>query len=253
MNKFWTLCLLFILGTVFYFFVFLQWYLVSSTWLFVLIVIFFVFMSFASSAFETAFSTASTDSRIQQAIATEAKIIAQRFNKFDRIVLEGRSIEQFDAAEKRELAQTQRAKRRLERKEGSLGEEERSLYVGTFASLSVFLNIALAASLPYAMATNVETIAPIKFSFISWIEGSQDGLKFVWKELDLSGNKTLVFFASAFPILIFGKILPKEVGIVFCHFFAYKLNAVARALVWLFGVIPLGMRWPIGLLRKYRD
>jgi CBS domain containing-hemolysin-like protein len=210
-----------------------------------------VVLSFFSSAIETAFSTAHTDRRIQQALEKEAGAIAERYNQFDEIVRSGVSIEQFDAGQKKSLAKLERDNRIFKRKRASLEEASRSVFVGTFASLSVFLNIALAASLPYALVKSPTVVKPIGFKVITSLTFTENGIGVVWSQLDMSGQKMLVFFASAFPILVFGKVLPKEIGALFNHFFAYRMNKVARGLVNVFGFIPKALKWPLEALRGH--
>lgn len=244
---------LFILMTAFLFwlFVYQQWYLVSSGALFVTLIFAFVVLSFFSSAIETAFSTAHTDKSIQVALDRETASIGERYNVYDEMVRAGTSISNLDKTQRRELAKIEKDDRRLRRKRASLEESSRSIYVGTFATLSTFLNVALAAALPYALVNSTVPVTPIGLDFVYWVSPTPTGLNWVWGHLDLSGQKVLVFFASSFPILVFGKVLPKEIGALFNYYFAYKLNFVARAFVRVVGFIPAAFRWPLDWLRAH--
>lgn len=250
MRLFWLIVFVAATTIIFYVFVFQQWYLVASTGGFITLVLIFAVLSFFSSAIETAFSSAHTDKRIQEQLATDAEEIAKRYEKFDNLIREGTSLVQFSASQRRELKKLERADRRFKRKRASLEEASRSLYVGTFTSLSVFLNIALTAMLPYAMVSQPQQIDPIGFSFVKWFYATPEGIKFVWASIDASGQKVLIFCASAFPILVFGKIVPKEFGALFNYFFAYRLNWWARKAVIAIGIIPMGLQLPLSAIRK---
>lgn len=251
MGRRWLLGFVAATGLIFYVFVYGQWYLVSSTWGFIGLVALFVSLSFFSSAIETAFSTAHIDRRIQEALERDAGAIAERYNVFDELVRSGTSIEQFDSVQRKLLDKLERDEKRFKRKRASLEEGSRSVYVGTFASLSVFLNIALAASLPYALVTSPTVLKSIGFNIVTSIQFTSGGINWISSNVDVGGQKVLVFFASAFPILVFGKVLPKEIGALFNHFFAYRVNGVARGLVLVFGFIPKALKWPLAILRRH--
>lgn len=249
MNLKWLIFFLIGVSALFYIFVFGQWYMVSSTQMFVLIVISFVGFSFYSSASEAAFSTAHTDTRIQEALAGEAEEIANRYNTFQEVINEI-GLQNLNDSQKKCLRTIDRDNNRLRRKSASLDQSSRAVYVGTFASLSVFLNIALAACLPLALSSAPMEVKGVVMSIpYPYVFG--ESLRIAWVDLDLSGQKTLVFFASAFPILVFGKVIPKEVGILFNTFFAYRLNFLAQWLVFFFGFIPKAMSGPLILIRRF--
>jgi ABC-type multidrug transport system fused ATPase/permease subunit len=234
---------------VFYFFVFQQWHFVSSTAMFLLLVFVFVVLSFLSSAFETAFSTAHTDRRIQESIEDEVGKLALRYSQIDEVIRSGQSIEALSGSQRKELRRLDKMAKKLKRKRTSLEEESRAIYVGSFASLSVFLNIALAALLPFALQDSTIAESVISLNYISSLGFSGNAITYTWSSIELGGQKTLIFFASAFPILIFGKIVPKEIGIVFNHLFAFRFNRLARVIVAVVGFIPKGMSWPLNVLR----
>lgn len=248
MNIKWLIVFILGVSALFYIFVFGQWYMVSSTHMFVLIVITFVGLSFYSSASEAAFSTAHTDTRIQEALAGESEAIANRYNKFEEVINEF-GLQNLNKEQKKRLRNIDRDNEKLRKKTDSLDQSSRAVYVGTFASLSVFLNIALAACLPLALSSAPMEVKSVVIS-IPYPYVSGESLRIAWIDLDLSGQKTLVFFASAFPILVFGKVIPKEVGVLFNKFFAYRLNSLAQWLVFLFGFIPKAMSGPLMLIRR---
>ncbi len=251
MGRFSVFLFLGVIAYIFYIFVYQQWYLVSSTFGFVTLILVFVVFSFMSSAIETAFSTAHTDRNIQEALERDAAALAQRYDQLNDFVRNGSGIENFDREQRKLLGKLDRTNYRFKLKRESLEEASRSVYVGTFASLSVFLNIALAAALPYALVVSPSLIKPIGFNFISSLSLMEDGVKYTWSHIDLSGQKILVFFASSFPILVFGKVLPKEIGSLFNYTFAYRLNFIAIITVKVFGVIPRTLSWPLARLRNY--
>lgn len=248
MNIKWLIFFVLSVAALFYIFVFNQWYMVSSTPTFVSVVIIFVGLSFYSSASEAAFSTAHTDTKIQKALAGDSEVIANKYNDFQNTINEV-GLGNLDEKQKNLLKRIDRENIKLRKKIESLDESSRAIYVGTFASLSVFLNIALAACLPLALVSTMTEakgiIVGIPYPYIF-----EESLRISWFSLDLSGQKTLVFFASAFPILVFGKVIPKEVGVLFNMLFAYRLNSLAQWLVFFFGFIPKAMSGPLALIRK---
>lgn len=248
MNIKWLIFFIFGVAALFYIFVFGQWYMVSSTQMFVWIVITFVGFSFYSSASEAAFSTANTDTEIQKALAGESEGIANRYNAFQEIINKF-GLQNLDKEQKKCLRNIDRDNEKLKKKIESLDQSSRAVYVGTFASLSVFLNIALAACLPLALSSAPVEVTSVVIS-IPYPYVIEESLRITWIDVDVSGQKTLVFFASAFPILVFGKVIPKEVGVLFNMFFAYRLNASAQWLVFFLGFIPKAMSGPLILIRR---
>ncbi len=258
MNKLWFLLFVVVVAALCYYLVIEQWYLISSTRLFIVMVVMFVSLSFYCSASEAAFAKAHTDERIQASLDDEAANIAKRYSKTEDLI-QSVGLEKLNREQKKNYKLTERDNKKLKHKRDSLDETSRAIYVGTFASLSVFLNIALAAILPLAMVASPDSIKPIivhiplpDASVAETKPGASSGgiqVYVQWLVVDLSGKKILVFLASALPILIFGKIIPKEVGSLFHYTFAYRLNRVARMLVKIFGFIPQAMSWPLGGLR----
>ncbi|QFU07178.1 hypothetical protein PARPLA_00878 [Rhodobacteraceae bacterium THAF1] len=246
MKFFWLLLFTVVTCGVFYVFVHGQWYLVSSTKLFVALIVIFVGLSFFASASETAFSTAHTDVRIQEALREEFEGVAARYNDFEEVI-RNVGLQNLDKHQKRKWMRVERDQRKLKRKEDSLGETSRAVYVGSFASLSVFLNIALAACLPFALVSDPGSV-PLMISTPYPVVGNAS-LSYEWLQLDIGGQQVLIFFASAFPILVLGKVVPKEIGAIFNMFFAYRMNPVARKVAFVMGPIPKAMSWPLELLR----
>jgi len=249
MKKLWLITFVCLVSAMCYYLVFEQWYLVSSTGLFVVLVLVFVSLSFYCSASETAFATAHTDKRIQAKLSDETEEIAVRYSNFEEIIRE-QGLKNLSKGQWKIYERIEKDNNRLQLKSASLDETSRAIYVGSFASISVFLNVALAAFLPIAMVAQTVPLLPIELYVPHPIITTSE-IKFdlALATFDISGRKTLVFLASAFPILILGKVVPKEVGALFNMFFAYRLNWLARPLVAIFWVFPATMSGPLKLLR----
>jgi CBS domain containing-hemolysin-like protein len=132
----------------------------------------------------------------------------------------------------------------------SLFREGTKRYVGALAALSVFLNAALASFLPFLMVSNpqVELALPWIGSLFLNPEGESIcnyGAILCSQEIDISSQKLFVFVASSIPILVFGKILPKYVGLCYPHFYSIYFNSIARIANSCMGWVSRGVTAPV--------
>ena len=139
--------------------------------------------------------------------------------------------------------------KKLELMEYSISEEGRGVTVGSFAALSVFLNVAITAFLPFALK-GCDPIDKVGLFYpkISTFNGSNP-IYITIGYLDLSGEKLFTFAIVAVPLLLFGKILPKEIGAIHYKFFSLKWNWFARQTIRIIGWLPSGTLWLISILK----
>lgn len=210
-----------------WFFVYRQWHIVTDALGFWFLVGGLVGLAFLFSAVEAGFSVSSKDGSVSEAINPDLAAIAGEWTK-----LSEKSGKDIDALSHRE----RRRRNRLERRRTRLSERRRVLLmsggrridtVGSLSALSVFANTALAAFLP----TFVESTGTL----------SALGLEF-------ESSKALIFVASALPIIYFGKIIPKTIGLQFPAIFAYRLFPVGKASFYIIGWMPRGLNWLLGKL-----
>lgn len=114
--------------------------------------------------------------------------------------------------------------------------------VGTFATVSVLLNTALAVFMPLALqdATNADVVT-LYIPNLSW-----DGQSLTpnFREIDLSGKFFFNFVIVSLPLLALGKIVPKQVGMKNYKFFAVRLNFIGRFFLLTIGWVSAGMLRP---------
>lgn len=84
----------------------------------------------------------------------------------------------------------------------------------------------------------------VGITYLSPVPGDAGAYIFDWQYWDLTSGKIFVFVLVSLPLLMFGKIVPKEIGSRQYRFFAIKLNWVARQTVRLLGWLPAGSLWP---------
>ncbi len=245
----WTTVLCIVLGLLFYTFVFLQRPLISDIFGFLFIIITLVAFSFLVSAMEAAFSKAHLNSEIQQLIDHERNRHRTEYDQIYTYINEnGHAL--MPPNLRKQFRDLQKKTDVIEEKEKSLQSHGRSLYIGSLASLSVFLNISIAILLPRTLiSTPLTNLVEIPIPILSHtLNPFNISLSLQW--IDITGSKTLIFVCSTIPVLILGKIIPKEIGAHKDIFFAYKLNRLARGIVFVFGPITKGLVWPIGLFTK---
>lgn len=130
-----------------------------------------------------------------------------------------------------------RVLKRLVARSDTLSAGSRDDFVGAFACASVFLNTALVAFFPIALASQPQmtglTQLIAKHNQLSWLA-------------QFAGSKSLTFVATTLLILIFGKIFPKMIGFAFPYVFTYRLGRLADVVHFLFGWIPRGIKFPLG-------
>lgn len=218
---------------------------------FIWMIVIFIALSFLSSAMESAFSGASLSDSLGEVETDQKRKRASLYEPIDKIVQQSGTLASLNDDEKQQLKKAQKFDSALERKLKSWSKNERAIFVGTFASLSVFLNTALTAFLSYAFFKAYTTDA-IPFYYPAETKWEDNKFIFIFSNIDLGGSKSLVFVASSLPILIFGKIIPKEVGARYDVFFAHHLNSVAIICVRIIGWLPSSLLWPINKVSDKR-
>jgi hypothetical protein len=209
--------------------------------LFLILLISLLTASYFSSAMEAAFSVGYKDEIIVDALITEDAILSERYEKQVRDRLPRSGEEPFTYAHVRAVKRHHRTIRKFTEKELSLSENGRSVYVGSLAALSVFLNTALVAFLPAAInSTGITDRIGLPYPTAT-LNGA--ALEFGSGFLDLTGEKLFIFVAVSLPVLIVGKIVPKHFGMNNPFFYAYRLNWAARLVRRMLGWLSVGSMW----------
>ena len=221
------LCFVFLVATTLaltYVFVYRQWHLVEDSFGFAILVIVLIGLAFLFSSVEAGFSVSNRDPSVSDALNPELAALAQQFAPLAEKGAGG-----IDALTPKE----RRHRNRLERRSENLAEMRRILLgnsgrridiVGSLSALSVIVNTALAAFLPGFLASSTPFGLPLGAG-------------------ELDGGKMLIFVGSALPIIYFGKIIPKTVGLKFPVRFAYRLYRVGNFSFFLIGWMPRGLNW----------
>lgn len=190
-----------------------------------------IILSFLTAATEAAFSRASRDESISQYFdryEVDAIVRQSHANKlFMQKVADGK------------FSIFQRIRRfRIERKiqknkviKRSLDEENATRYVGALASLGVFLNSGIASFLPVTMLKNPDVLYSLNI--------------FDYASFSLEKQIVFVFVSSSLPLLIFGKIVPKALGLSYPQFFGINFNFIARIANVSFGWMAKGVVAPL--------
>jgi hypothetical protein len=233
------LFLIAVLAALFYLFVWKQWALVASPAAFFFLVFLLIFIAFCASASEAAF-TLVTGSEAFAAIFAE---ITKRQNE---LASELAPIDEKDSIHLSSEEEKQRGKilaksRRLGIKRRALNGEMRDEFVGALSAFSVFLNTALAAFLPFTLiGTSNSPLIRIPYLFATF---ENQKLVVTSAEYALVAPGLLIFFSSAIPVLILGKIVPKMVGFRNPKFFAYDHYWFGRCIHITLGWIAIGAKW----------
>ena len=209
-----------------YFFVFRSVGLIENDLAFWGLGLILIFVSFILSAVEAGFSSAPGEKRIATELTQLLSEKALKVHESDAEVHEAGAIEQSFAA-RRKCGAALRSWHRVKAKQKNLDGSGRAQVVGALSALNVISNTALATFLPAFLVHAVATDAP--------------GQAYV------SPEKMLIFISSALPILYFGKIIPKMVGLRYPYVWAYRAYWIGWASNRLIGWIPRGLIY--GLIR----
>lgn len=225
-----------------YVFIYKQVAIIESPIAFISLVVVLIIASFVSSAVEAAFSVASDKQDISEKVKEDLKSSAEKFSPLDAKIAKFGSAALSDA-EQRQWNVYMKQNRKAQKIARSLDGTEKNVYVGSLATLSVFLNTSLAAFLPYTLSSHsYQKLVVIPYPTLKIADSD---LKIVWESFDATGEKTLVFIAASVPILILGKIIPKLLGIRHYYFFSYRCNFLGRVPRNVFGWITLAVKWPL--------
>ena len=222
--------------------------LISNIYSFWTIFVILLIASFFSSAMEAALSVASKHPDILQEVKSLLlDELEKRNSKLEEIKTDKSSI--LSGSHNKSLNKLKDTSKKFELMEYSISEEGRGVTVGSFAALSVFLNVAITAFLPFALhgCSPIERVG-IFYPKISSFDTSKP-IYLIFGYLDLSGEKIFTFAIVAIPLLLLGKILPKEIGAVHYKFFSLKCNWFARQTIRVLGWLPSGTLWLISKLK----
>lgn len=234
-----------------------QWGFVANWYAFVAIVLVLLGLSFLSSAIEAAIPLAKDDPETRDRIAKEKREIAQE---------EERLSQEKKDAKSRGLTRDLKAIVRKTRKQDNRllysqekwlvlsGNGIRELYIGSLAAFSVFSNAALVAFLPLALVDIaepgfIEIRVPTLSSAANALE-AQGGSKIESWSMDLSSRPVFVFLVVSFPILIFGKILPKTLAQRRPYIFACGCFRFAWLCENVFSVVVQAIRWVLNVFHR---
>lgn len=206
----------------------------------------FVGFSFWSSAMEAAFSTINS---AQNEFAKEALTkLLKHYEDLTALVQPVANGELIDTDVEKALEIKTRDGRRLKAKHRMASGVDRTEIVGAFASLSAILNLSLGIVLPFALIDQIPPTLIVDLSLIHNAMAKVLVTPFVPPTVDLTSQKALIFVATTLPILIFGKILPKTIGLVFAGWWISHFAGIARVVQVSLGWISLGATAP---LEKY--
>jgi len=209
-------------------FVHQQWHLVSDPVGFWSLIVVLIALAFLFSSVEAGFSVSNRDQSVSIAINPELARLAEEWSSL--AAKAGSDIHKLTGKERRR-------RNRLEARSTHLAKRRRILLadagrridiVGSLSALSVIVNTALAAFLPTFLD---ETGAGTLLGY------------------DFEAAKTLIFVASALPIIYFGKIIPKTIGLSNPSWFAYRLYRVGEASFFIIGWMPRGLNWALAKIR----
>jgi ABC-type multidrug transport system fused ATPase/permease subunit len=239
------LFLIAVLTPLFYVIVWKQWALVASPAVFCLLIVVLILVAFFASAIEAAF-TVVTSSPAYKEIFEE---ITEKQNQL------AANLEPIDMKESLSLSSDEEKTRskilskskRLGIKRRALNGEMRDEFVGALSAFSVFLNTGLAAFLPFTVVNSFAS--PLINVPYPLVTVGNDGVLFSVSNYGFVAPKLLIFFASAIPVLILGKIIPKMVGFRYPRM-AYKFYWFGRGIHFALGWIAIGAKWPLLLQIK---
>lgn len=215
-----------------YIFVYLQYDLIEYPFEFWFLIIILVIFSFWSSATEAAFSRVDDGTDLGDRAQRELNEVIGKIEKYDQ-----KGTLNLNKSEIKDRSRlTSKAKRKTKKQQvmNGLGKSE---IVGSLSSLSLLLNLGLVTALNSVVLSRVMggdllcIPTPELFSNSLAICNNATLARFYsglshYVGLDhffeFTSDKALVFFASSVPILIFGKIIPKMVGLKNQEFFAYR-------------------------------
>ena len=226
------LVLVLIMMIVGYVFIWMQASLIADLLLFWALICFLITTAFWASATEAAFSLAPTRGEILQAVSQEFLGFATKLEPIDQAIATSGS-HMLSPQQEKTRGRLLRKIKRVTVKRRALDGTERDEYVGSLSAFSVFLNAGLTAFLPLSL---VDAIAKEETTNIL-VLGAWD--------FTFPNSKILVFVASALPVLLLGKMIPKMIGFRYPMFFAYRMFWFGRAVKFVLGWIALGVRWPI--------
>jgi CBS domain containing-hemolysin-like protein len=229
-----------VLGILFYVLVWRQWVLVTSPGVFCLLILVLILVAFFASAIEAAF-TVVTNSEAYK------RIFAEITTKQNQLAAQLEPIDQKDSLslskdEEKTRSRILSESKRLGIKRRALNGEMRDEFVGALSAFSVFLNTGLAAFLPFTLMTSSSSpLIHIPYPVSTF---GNEGLLVSISTYEFVAPKLLIFFSSAIPVLILGKIIPKMVGFR-NPYIAYKYYLFGRCIHIAFGWIAIGAKWPL--------
>jgi hypothetical protein len=220
---------------------------ISDSVLFWAIVLGLVVSSFISTVMEAAFSTVTSSSNAFALAVTNE--IVQHYQERSDFQASLPAVP--SRAESKKLQAMHKTSRRLRAKHRLASGIDRSAIVGAFATLSVFLNSAIAIFLPLSMFASKSSLLVLPVpSQVATPACQYLGYLCQVTQLDLTNQKTFLIATSTIPILILGKIIPKAIGMNFPSPWLTKLSWLAPMVVVLFGWISLGCVWFFDRFRK---
>jgi uncharacterized membrane protein (DUF106 family) len=223
-----------------YFFAVLQFSFVASPATFWAIICALIVSSFISTVMEAAFSTITTDEN-----SFAAGISAEMDEVFEkRSHLEGALSFVPTRAQSKEMQRLHKKSRKLKSKHRLASGIDRSAIVGSFATLSVFLNTSIAIFLPLSMQRGVGQLLTIPVpSAVEHMACTIGKIGCGVTGLDLTSEKLFLLATSTIPLLILGKIVPKAIGMNFPSPWLTRLSWLAPVVMMSFGWISVGCGW----------
>lgn len=204
--------------------------------------------SFMSSAIEASYSGKASHSDPNSPFSEEfANYKTKQAGKITELVEQASEAEAGSKQAIKIHNKLKRLKRKLDEVERSLSGERRSVYVGTFATVSLFLNTALVAFLPIAMVEPQTQISALTIShpIVHMDEHCADGMLICGSVGEMAAQsivtqKVFLFVAVSIPLLLLGKIIPKHLGATYPWVFSLRMRGFNRVVVFLLGWIPAG-------------
>lgn len=201
-----------------YFYIVPLWSIVNSKLQFFALMSTLLFLAFIFSLTESAFSKIDSNNRMKLIsyftdVRNEITDNLIELNKKIRdLETEGNNnnynieIEKNLKKHEKEIKKWTKYKRKINNIRKFILQSNNKRIVGSLATISVFLNAAVAVFLPWTFKN--ENLLPVNLPFTS---------------VDISSKEWFVFFISSIPILFIGKVLPKYLGLLFPIYLAVKL------------------------------
>jgi hypothetical protein len=232
-----TLCFV---SVTFFVFVVLQYRLVRAPMFFWTLVVVLTVLSFLSALIEAAHVNLSRDLQFKK---TTEKAYLELYEKITKAYQDLAKPELASARHRqlqRQVLEWENSLRQGVLMDSTQARVEGAKYAGSMLILNTFFNAALVAYIPSAlisgagpelMGVTVPCIPTITIGPAPEILS----IHCVAQHYDLTNRDAFVFFASAFPILFLGTLVPKSLGAMYPGFFVKSLFPITRRTVTICG------------------